>query len=112
MAGSKHDTKMFIPHVHNTRTENGFENRFEIVILPMENLKHFMFCHSSHNRNTLLLHRFKKIRHDLLRKETYIVSAKLQPLFLKLGPGLGFNDTLRDLKILELPSALWMRFIL
>jgi len=45
--GSKHDMKMFIPHVHNSPTENGFENRFEIVILPMEDLKRFMLCHSS-----------------------------------------------------------------
>jgi len=34
MAGFKHD-------------ENGFEKRFEIVILPMEDLKRFIFCHSS-----------------------------------------------------------------
>ena len=29
-----HDTNFFIPHVHHPWTENGFENRFVIVILP------------------------------------------------------------------------------
>ena len=67
---------MFILHVHNSRTENGFENRFEIVILPMQDLKRFMFCHSSQNQNTLLQHRFKKTRQNLLRKETYVGSGK------------------------------------
>jgi len=76
MAGSTHDTIFFIPHVQNSRTENGFENRFEIVILPMEDLKRFMFCHSSQNQNTLLLHGFKKIRQNLLRKETYVGPGK------------------------------------
>ena len=58
-------------------------NRFEIVILPMENLKRFMFGHSSQNQNTLLLHRFKKIRQNLLRKETYVGSGKAAAIVLE-----------------------------
>ena len=85
MAGSAHDTIFFIPHVHNSRTENGFENRFEIVILPMEDLKRFMFCHSSQNQNTLLLHRFKKIRPNLMRKETYVSSGKAAAIVFEAG---------------------------
>ena len=34
MAGSQHDMKIFILHVHRPRTPNGFEKRFKIVILP------------------------------------------------------------------------------
>jgi len=89
----KHDMKMIIPHVHNSRTENRFENRFAIVILPMEDLKRFMFCHSSQNENTLLLYRFKKIRQNLMRKETYVGSSKAAAVVLEAW----VHDTLRDL---------------
>jgi hypothetical protein len=87
MAASEHDMKMIIPHVHNSRTKNRFENRLEIVILHMEDLKRFMFCHSSQNQNTLLLYRFKKNRQNVLRKETYLGSSQAAAIvFEALAP--------------------------